>query len=293
MEKKKNQIDADDYILDKIYDKDLGDMYMIYDKAIIARCSDLILFFKLEYDPVTKEKSWTNYHTEEIRGFVYFIKGNKRIQITTENKIYFFLVDPETLMPELENVMYNYMNCTQMMFGSKVKYCITYKTNQKSFDIYTRKYEHDFRVNVVNRNMNGSIGLPILQLNAFLVSNLNEINVFDVDTFQEIKSSKIVINLLKTAGEREPNEVIAMQVCQKGEILAVISGKKLIMNMQKPNQLFLFRRMQSSKVGEMDKFELFKRIVIKDIEIMNDICMQFHFKATKPALEATNIIFAN
>jgi len=37
-----------------------------------------------------------------------------------------------------------------MMFGSKVRYCITYKTNQKSFDIYRRKYEHDFRVNVVD-----------------------------------------------------------------------------------------------------------------------------------------------
>ena len=134
-------------------------------------------------------------------------------------------------MPELENVMFNYMNCTQMMFGSKVKYCITYKTNQKSFDIYTRKYEHDFRVNVINKNYNGSIGLPIMPINAFLVSNLDVINVYDVDTFEEKTSSQITINLLKTSGEREPNEIIAMQVDKKGEILSVISGKKLIMNM--------------------------------------------------------------
>ena len=49
-------------------------------------------------------------------------------------------------MPELENVMNNYMKCSEMMFGSQVKYGITYKVNQKSFDIHRRKYWHDFKV---------------------------------------------------------------------------------------------------------------------------------------------------
>lgn len=48
----------------------------------------------------------------EARGFIYYIKGNIRIQITTDELIYFYKIDPETLMPHLENVMYNYMNCT-------------------------------------------------------------------------------------------------------------------------------------------------------------------------------------
>jgi hypothetical protein len=52
-------------------------------------------------------------------------------------------------MPTLENVMFNFMGCNQMMFGSKVKYGITYKQNQKSFDIYRRRYEHDFMIPVV------------------------------------------------------------------------------------------------------------------------------------------------
>lgn len=33
------------------------------------------------------------------------------------------------MMPKLENVMTNFMQCSQMMFGSKVKYCVTYKNN--------------------------------------------------------------------------------------------------------------------------------------------------------------------
>ena len=66
------------------------------------------------------------------------------------------MINAKTFEPELENVMANFMNCNQMMFGSKVRYCITYKTNQKSFDIYRRKYEHDYKVNVVTENYDGS-----------------------------------------------------------------------------------------------------------------------------------------
>jgi len=68
-----------DYIFERIYDKDLGQMYLVNGKALIARCSSKILFFKLVIDDFTKEKNWFNYHTIENRGFIYFIKGNKRI----------------------------------------------------------------------------------------------------------------------------------------------------------------------------------------------------------------------
>lgn len=70
-----------------------------------------------------------------------------------------------------------------MMFGSKVRYGITYKTNQKSFDIYRRKYEHNFRINVVEDNLDGSIGLPMETMNAFLVSKIDIVKFYDVDTY--------------------------------------------------------------------------------------------------------------
>lgn len=44
-----------------------------------------------------------------------------------EGHIYFYLIDKQTLEPKLENVMYNYMKCTMMMFGRRVRYGITYK----------------------------------------------------------------------------------------------------------------------------------------------------------------------
>lgn len=98
-------------IAERITDKDLGTMYLINGKALVVRCSTQVLFFKLVLDAFTGERSWENYHTLNIKGFIYFIKGNKRIQITTDQHIFFYLIDPKTYEPELENVMYNFMNC--------------------------------------------------------------------------------------------------------------------------------------------------------------------------------------
>ena len=145
-------------------------MYLINGTALIARSSSKVLFFKLKRDEFTGEQSWTNYYTIQNRGFIYFIKGNKRIQITTEQNVYFYLIDPETFMPTLENVMFNFMKCDQMMFGSKVKYGITFKNNSCFFEIYRRKFEHNYQVNAVSKNLDGSRGLPIETMDAFLIT---------------------------------------------------------------------------------------------------------------------------
>ena len=108
---------------------DVGQMVMFNNEALICRSSTKVLFFKQMKDIDTGEIKWTQYHTIKVRGFIYYIKGNIRIQITTDQKIYFYLIDKETYMPELENVMYNFMCCNQMMFGSRVRYGISYKTN--------------------------------------------------------------------------------------------------------------------------------------------------------------------
>ena len=43
---------------------------------------------------------WIEYcRLDGIRGNIYFIKGNKRIQLITDEKIYFYLIDQITLMP--------------------------------------------------------------------------------------------------------------------------------------------------------------------------------------------------
>ena len=103
-------------------------MVLVYNKCLVARSSSDIVFFKFIWNEMEQKKKWTLFHTLHHRGFLSFNKGNIRIQITTDNSIYFYLMCKETLMPKLENVMFNYMNCTQMLFGKKVKYGVTYST---------------------------------------------------------------------------------------------------------------------------------------------------------------------
>lgn len=223
-------ISADDpgnFHVERMTDKDLGQMYLFNNKALIARSSSTVLFFKIiadEDDP--EEKSWQQYHVLNIRGFIYFIKGNKRIQITTDDNIYFYLIDLETFEPKLENVMFNFMGCNQMMFGSKVKYGITYKTNQKSFDVYRRRYIHDYKVPISHEILEGSMGLDLPTMKAFLITNIDKIYMYDSETYQRI--GEMPITLLKTE-TREPNQIIALGKSKDEKYIACISGKNLIM----------------------------------------------------------------
>ena len=122
-------------------------MFLVFEKALIVRSSNSMIFFKKD----EKLEKWVQYHKiDNMRGNIFFIRGNWRIQIVTDEKIYFYCINQETLMPEIENVMNNFMNCSIMMFGALGKYGITYKTNEGNFDVYRRKYIHDYKVNVVD-----------------------------------------------------------------------------------------------------------------------------------------------
>ena len=66
-------------------------------------------------------------------------------------------------------------------------------------------------------------------MNAFLVTNIDKIIIYDSDTFQRI--GEIPIKLMPTVS-REPNEVIGMAASKDEQWLAIISGKNLVMNMQ-------------------------------------------------------------
>jgi hypothetical protein len=142
------------------------------------------------------------------------------------------LVDRETLMPELENVMYNYMQCSYMMIGPKVRYCVTYKNAMKGYNIYRAKYVHNFKVNVENKNLEGSKVMELTTINGFMVTTKSGVLLYDSNNFQKIGA--LDITLLESV-EREPNEVLAIQKCQNEEYLAVLTGKNLIMQEQKLN----------------------------------------------------------
>ena len=162
------------------------------------------MFFKRSKEEDEVKATWKLYKTLNHRGFVFYIKGNIRIQVTTNEKIFFYMIDMKTFMPTLENVMGNYMNCNQMMFGSKVRYCITFKTNEKSFEVFKRKYEHNFKVEAHCENFEGSTGRYLNSIDCYIVSDYDKVKVFDSNTFKERKELQIDVPLLKS-DTREKN----------------------------------------------------------------------------------------
>ena len=57
-------VDADDaskYTFDRMTEFDLGQMFLIYNTALVARSSSDILFFKIEVDEETEERKWQQY----------------------------------------------------------------------------------------------------------------------------------------------------------------------------------------------------------------------------------------
>ena len=113
-----------------------------------------------------------------------------------------------------------------MLFGSKVKYGITFKTNQKSFDIWTRRYNHNFNVNTHSFDYNGAIGLPMESMDSFLVGKGDTIRFYDINTYLERTGVAIEVPLIKSE-TREPSEIIGLQKSHDENTIAVISGKNL------------------------------------------------------------------
>jgi hypothetical protein len=126
-------------------------------------------------------------------------------------------------------------------------------------------------------------------MNAFLVSKIDKIIMYNSESFEEM--DMVPIKLLK-ADTREPNQVIAMAKSSDEEHLAVISGKILIMNEQKTNQLFIFKKEKDPNGGKVDKYVQKNRVVLKEMEFFKQVCMKFHFKPPRGSEEPDSIIFS-
>jgi hypothetical protein len=139
----------------------------------------------------------------------------------------------------LENVMANYMGCSKMMFGRSKKSCITYKINEKAFEVSQRKFLHNLRIQVNSHNMEGAKAIEISSMKLIFVTKIEYLEMYSAKTFRKL--GQIHIPLLKTEA-REPNEIIGIAKSPDEKWIAIITGKNLIMDEQKQNQLFVFRR---------------------------------------------------
>ena len=66
---------------------DLGQMYLVYNTALMVRSSSDILMFKIVKDEKSGARNWIMYNSIESRGSISYIKGNVRLQVVSEEKI--------------------------------------------------------------------------------------------------------------------------------------------------------------------------------------------------------------
>ena len=97
--------------------------------------SNQLLFFKLELinDKLLKranQMKWKKYYELDIQGFIHHMKGSDRFQVVTDSFIYFYEFDEEdeTMIPQKQYVMSNFMECIQLMFNNEQDICVTYKS---------------------------------------------------------------------------------------------------------------------------------------------------------------------
>lgn len=74
-----------------------------------------------------------------------------------------------------------------------MRYGITYIFNKTSFEIYKKKFEHDFLVPATDESCEGSKGLELKTIDTFLVSKSDKIVMYDSETFHEIEQLPIEI----------------------------------------------------------------------------------------------------
>ena len=96
---------------------------------------------------------------------------------------------------------------------------------------------------------------------------------------------------------RERNEIIAMNICPYERMLGVITGKNLIKNTSKPNQLFIFKKSQTEGSDAEGIYEEFSPISggpirIADMKDLQGVCMDFVFKNNPISGKCDTIIFA-
>lgn len=88
---------------------------------------------------------------------------------------------------------------------------------------------HNLRITTNSNNFENCKPLEIVSSRILMVTKLNRVIMYDIDTLKEC--GEIPIELL--AGHtREPNQVIGIQKSEDENWLAIISGKNLVMNEQ-------------------------------------------------------------
>lgn len=202
-----------------------------------------------------------------MRGQISFIRGNTRFQITTEEKIFFFIFrDKVGLIPELENVMANFMECSQMIIGSKVRYCITFKAGQSDFSVFTRRQYHNFKVPLDVDNFEAALGANLGKFNQYVITQRRVVNIFNMRDFKEVQEFDV---LEQGRIDDDETHILYMTVSECQERIGLLLGKDMTRGRIRPTHLQVYENSST-------KAKKWKKLCSTNFDF-DDACRQFVF----------------
>lgn len=148
-----------------------------------------------------------------------------------------------------------------MMYGARVRFGITYKANQPGFQIYTRKYYHNFKVTTDTKNFEGALGKNLASDNAYVMTDKTNIIINDNQDFSVILQQWQIPNRDKGV------EILYQTVSKDEKKIGVAIGKKLIKDEVSITEIAIYKK------NAAGKFEIEK---LRDWEF-TDTCVEFQF----------------
>lgn len=163
-------------------------------------------------------------------------------------------------MPNLENAMYNFTRCSVLMFASSLRYAISYKNNQPSFQIFTRKQFHNFKVVLNNANHEQAYGATLPKRSQYIISNILTVQLFDQKTME-------VIQTFEVPAKHPGSQILYSTVSPSDQKLGFAIGHKIIKDKDYITDIVIFKRKRNG---------LFKLEKSRDFPY-HDACPRFIF----------------
>lgn len=149
-----------------------------------------------------------------------YTSGDTRFQLIQEKKIqiYKLVVMDGKFRPVLENTMFNYMNCSQLLLSKNGDFAVSFKYDQNNLYIYERKYLHSFSVKIDGKDYEGTIART-LKDGHFVLAHHRYVKIYNSKKKQK---AKIKIDKLQ-----EDEEVVSMELSKDDKRLGVAIGKRI------------------------------------------------------------------
>ena len=138
-----------------------------------------------------------------------------------------------------------------MMFGSKSRYCITYKQGQIGFNIFRRKYFHKFFVKLSQDTFESSRGLSVNHQGIFMISMKNCIRMYDQQSLRIIKEIEVPypeFTMRECDEYKKKQEILNIKLSHNNQFLAVMVGHQLVNDESENYLLLIFQKHQGDWV---------------------------------------------